>query len=99
MIEVASHPVSPIGAVMLHSTESGGFLSCTRHEFERLAAAIVRGDLDQFLTMAESSAVADGSPDWTAARSARDATDEARATRQHMTRWADGQDTHQGERS
>jgi hypothetical protein len=65
MIEVGNHP-GGIGAVMLHSTESGQFLACDRIEFERLAAAIKRGDLDAFLGMREASAVADGSADWTA---------------------------------
>ena len=67
MIEVANHPGAPAGippAVMLHSTESGQFLACDRGEFERLAAAIKRGDLDPFLGMAEASFVADGTPDW-----------------------------------
>ena len=66
MIEVGNHPSSPL-AVMLHSTESGQFLACDRSEFERLAAAIKRGDLDPFLAMAEPSAVADGDADWTSA--------------------------------
>lgn len=64
MIEVGNNPDS-LGAVIIHSTESGQFLGCTRLEFERLAAAIKRGDLDAFLGMAERSAVADGAPDWT----------------------------------
>jgi hypothetical protein len=64
LIEVGNNPDS-IGAVMLHSTESGQFLGCARIEFERLAAAIKRGDLDAFLGMRESSVVADGDPDWT----------------------------------
>jgi hypothetical protein len=51
MIEVGQHPDYPVGVVMLHSTESGQFLSCDRREFERLAAAIKRG-------------VADGPADW-----------------------------------
>jgi hypothetical protein len=66
MIEIADHP-GGIGAVMLHSTESGQFLACTRLEFERLAAAAKRGDLDAFLGMRERSAVADGGADWTLA--------------------------------
>ncbi len=68
MIEVGNHPDS-IGIVMLHSTESGQFFSCSRVEFERLAAAIKRGDLDGFLVMRDKSAVADGSADWTVAGS------------------------------
>jgi hypothetical protein len=64
MIEVGNHPDYAIGAIMIHSTESGQFLSASRHEFERLAAAIKRGDLDAFLGMRETSVVADGSPDW-----------------------------------
>lgn len=63
MIEVGNHP-GGFGAVMLHSTESGQFFACERIEFERLAAAIKRGDLDLFLGMAESSFVADGDADW-----------------------------------
>jgi len=66
MIEVGSNPDS-FSALILHSTESGRFFPCTRVEFERLAAAIKRGDLDPFLSMAESSFVADGDPDWTRA--------------------------------
>jgi hypothetical protein len=64
VIEVGNHPDST-GIVMLHSTESGQFFSCARAEFERLAAAIRHGDLDAFLEMRETSAVADGSADWT----------------------------------
>jgi hypothetical protein len=64
MIEIGNNPDS-IGAVILHSTESGQFLGCTRLEFERLAAAAKRGDLDAFLSMRDRSAVADGSADWT----------------------------------
>lgn len=64
MIEVGNHPES-MGAVILHSTESGQFLGATRLEFERLAAAIKRGDLDPFLRMAETSAIANGDADWT----------------------------------
>ena len=64
MIEVGNHP-DAIGVVMLHSTESGQFFACERIEFERLAAGIKRGDLDPFLGMAETSAVADGDADWT----------------------------------
>lgn len=67
MIEVADHPDS-ISAVILHSTESGQFLGCDRVEFERLAAAIKRGDLDAFLGMRDRSVVADGDADWTAAK-------------------------------
>lgn len=63
MIEVGN--TSSIGAVMLHSTESGQFMACDRVEFERLAAAAKRGDLDAFLGMKESSVVADGDADWT----------------------------------
>lgn len=66
MIEVGNNPDS-LGAVIVHSTESGQFLGCTRVEFERLAAAIKRGDLDPFLGMLENSAVADGGADWTRA--------------------------------
>ena len=66
MIEVGNHPES-IGAVMLHSTESGQFFPCSRVEFERLAAMIKRGELDPFLSMRETSAVADGDADWTRA--------------------------------
>ena len=66
MIEVGNHPES-IGAVILHSTESGRFLPAERVEFERLAAAIKRGELDPFLRMEVSSVVADGDPDWTRA--------------------------------
>lgn len=66
MIELGSQPGS-IGAVMLHSTESGQFFACGRGEFERLAAMIKRGELDPFLGMAERSAVADGDQDWTRA--------------------------------
>ena len=65
MIEVGNHPQLAIGAMMLHSTESGQFFSCSRVEFERLAAAIKRGELDPFLGMAETAFVADGDPDWT----------------------------------
>lgn len=68
MIEVGNNPDS-IGAVILHSTESGQFFGCTRLEFERLAAAAKRGDLDAFLGMAERSAVADGDADWIRSRS------------------------------
>lgn len=64
MIEVGNHP-GGIGAVMLHSTESGQFLAAERVELERLAAAIKRGDLDAFLRCEETSAVADGDSDWT----------------------------------
>jgi hypothetical protein len=64
MIELGNNPDS-ISAVILHSTESGHFLGCTRLEFERLAAAVKRGELDAFLGMREKSAVADGDPDWT----------------------------------
>lgn len=64
MIEVGNNPAS-LGAVILHSTESGQFLGCTRVEFERLAAAIKRGELDAFLGMREGSVVADGEADWT----------------------------------
>jgi hypothetical protein len=63
MIEVGNNPGS-LGAVILHSTESGQFLGCSRLEFERLAAAIKRGELDAFLGMRETAAVADGSADW-----------------------------------
>ena len=63
MIEIGTHPDSD-GIVMLHSRESGQFFSCDRGEFERLAAAIKRGDLDAFLGMREKSAVADGAADW-----------------------------------
>jgi hypothetical protein len=66
MIEVANHP-DAIGAVILHSTESGQFLPCDRVEFERLAAGILRGELDDFLAMRVPSVVADGDPDWTTA--------------------------------
>ena len=66
MIEVGNHPDS-IGALILHSTESGQFLACDRVEFERLAAAVKRGELDPFLGMAETSFVANGDPDWTRA--------------------------------
>ena len=66
MIEVGNNPDS-LGALIIHSTESGQFLGCTRVEFERLAAAIKRGDLDAFLGMRERSAVADGDADWTSA--------------------------------
>ena len=63
MIEVGNNPDS-IGALIIRSSESGRFLGCTRLEFERLAAAIKRGDLDAFLGMRETSVVADGTPDW-----------------------------------
>jgi hypothetical protein len=66
MIEVGNNPES-IGAVILHSTESGQFLGCARLEFERLCAAVKRGELDPFLRMEERSAVADGDADWTRA--------------------------------
>ena len=66
MIEVARHPES-LTAVMLHSTESGQFLACDGVEFERLAAAVKRGDLDAFLRFEEGSLVADGDADWTRA--------------------------------
>lgn len=59
MIEVGNNP-DYLGAVIIHSTESGQFLARTRVEFERLAAAIKRGDFDPFLRMEETSAVADG---------------------------------------
>lgn len=65
-IEIGNNPDS-LGAVILHSRESGQFLGCTRVEFEQLAAAILRGDLDDFLIMKVTSAVADGDPDWTTA--------------------------------
>jgi hypothetical protein len=64
MIEVGNNPDS-IGAVIIHSTESGRFLAASRVEFEQLAAAIKRGEFDPFLRMEERSAVADGSADWT----------------------------------
>jgi len=63
-MEIANHP-GGIGAVILHSTESGRFLPAERIELERLAAAIKRGELDPFLRMEETSFVADGDPDWT----------------------------------
>jgi hypothetical protein len=63
LIEVGKHPES-ILAVIMHSTESGQFMACDRLEFERLAAAIKRGDLDNFLRIEEASVVADGDPDW-----------------------------------
>jgi hypothetical protein len=63
MIEVGNNPGS-LGAVIVHSTESGQFLGCTRVEFEQLAAAIKCGDFDAFLGMREKSAVADGGADW-----------------------------------
>ena len=63
MIEISNLP-GALTAIMLHSTESGRFLPCTRVEFERLAAMIKRGELDPFLSMAETSAVADGSANW-----------------------------------
>jgi hypothetical protein len=66
VIEVGNHS-GGIGAVMMHSTESGQFFACDRIEFERLAAAIKRGDLDAFLNMEIPSVVADGDPDWTRA--------------------------------
>jgi hypothetical protein len=66
MIEIGNHPETPL-IVMLHSRESGQFFSCDRVEFERLAAMIKRGDLDDFLAMKVGSAVADGSADWTLA--------------------------------
>ena len=69
MIEVGNNPDS-LGAVIVHSTESGQFLGCTRVEFERLAAAIKRGEFDAFLGMRERSAVADGDADWTKAAAA-----------------------------
>jgi hypothetical protein len=65
LIEVGNHPELAIGAVLLHSTETGQFFACSRTELERLAAAIKRGDLDPFLSMAETAFVADGDPDWT----------------------------------
>jgi hypothetical protein len=64
MIEVGNNPDS-LGAVILHSSESGQFFGCGRVEFEQLAAAIKRGDLDAFLSMRAQSAVADGDADWT----------------------------------
>ena len=64
MIEVGNNPDS-LGALILHSSESGRFFPCTRVEFERLAADIKRGKLDDFLGMKVTSAVADGDPDWT----------------------------------
>jgi hypothetical protein len=69
MIEVGNHPDYAIGAVMLHSTESGQFFSCSRVELERLAAAIKHGELDAFLGMRDKSFTADGDPDWTRAGS------------------------------
>jgi hypothetical protein len=66
MIEIGNHP-DALGAVMLHSTESGQFFSCDRVEFERLAAGILRGDLDDFLNMRVTSVRVDGDPDWTTA--------------------------------
>jgi len=65
MIEVGNNP-DAIGAVILHSTESGQFLAAARVEFEQLAAAIKRGEFDAFLRMEHTSAVADGSADWRA---------------------------------
>jgi hypothetical protein len=65
-IEVGNNPDS-LGAVIIHSTESGQFLGASRIEFEQLAAAIKRGELDAFLGMRETSAVADGDADWTRA--------------------------------
>ncbi len=65
-IEVGNNPDS-LGALILHSTESGRFFPCTRTEFEQLAAGIKRGELDDFLGMRTTSAVADGDPDWTTA--------------------------------
>jgi len=64
MIEVGNNPDS-LGALIVHSTESGRFFPCTRLEFEQLAAAIKRGELDDFLGMRVTSAVADGDADWT----------------------------------
>jgi hypothetical protein len=66
MIEISNNPDS-ISALILHSTDSGRFLPCTRVELEQLVAAIKRGELDPFLRMAEASFVADGDPDWTRA--------------------------------
>ncbi len=66
MIEVGNNP-GRLDSVIVHSTESDQFLGCTRVEFERLAAAIKRGDLDAFPGMREKSAVADGDADWTRA--------------------------------
>ncbi len=63
-IEVGNNPGS-LGAVILHSSESGRFFPCTRLEFEQLAAAIKRGELDAFLGMRVTSAVAEEDADWT----------------------------------
>ena len=71
MIEIGNHP-DALGIVMLHSRESGQFFSCDRVEFERLAAMIKRGELDDFLGMKVTSAVADGDADWTARETTKD---------------------------
>jgi len=65
MIEIGNNPDS-LGALILHSTESGQFFGCGRVEFERLVAAAKRGELDEFLRMESRSVVADGDADWTA---------------------------------
>lgn len=64
MIEVGNHPDMLVGAVLLHSTESGGFFACGRQELERLVAAAKRGELDPFLLMQVPSVVADGDADF-----------------------------------
>jgi hypothetical protein len=66
VIEVGNNPDS-IGAVIMHSTDSGQFFGCSRVEFERLCAAVKRGEADEFLRMASRSFVADGDADWTRA--------------------------------
>jgi hypothetical protein len=63
VIEVGDHPEA-VGALIIHSTESGRFLPCERHEFEQLAAGIKRGEADKFLGMQERSFGANGDPDW-----------------------------------
>jgi hypothetical protein len=54
----------------MHSTESGRFLPCARHEVERLIAAAKRGELDDLLMMRTTSFIADGSADFTQATAA-----------------------------
>lgn len=63
-IEVGNHPDMAIGAVLMHSTDSGQFLACGRDEFEALCAAVKRGEADGFLGMADTSFVPEGGRDW-----------------------------------
>ena len=63
-IEAGTAPEPNVLAVLLHSTESGDFMSVTRAELEAFCAAIKRGEADSFLGGAQSSFAAEGSRDW-----------------------------------